>query len=68
MKKAAQYRQHAEECRTLAARTSDPEHKKMLMEMAETWNGLAKQRAEKIARQRRIAELEGSSGAEISDE
>jgi hypothetical protein len=35
------YRQFAEECRRLAARAEDREHKAILEEMAEVWSRLA---------------------------
>jgi len=37
---------------------SNGEHRRQLLEMAETWEGLAYDREEQIARQRRIAEME----------
>jgi hypothetical protein len=59
MHKASEYHLRAEECRALAARTPDPEHKQMLATMAETWENLAKQREALVARKARIAALEG---------
>ncbi|HTM61814.1 MAG TPA: hypothetical protein VL199_15790 [Burkholderiales bacterium] len=58
MQKASEYHQRAEECRLLAARTRDPEHKVLLAEMAETWETLARQREALLARKMRIAALE----------
>jgi hypothetical protein len=43
MKKVSEFRRHAEECRELATRTS-PEHRDMLLKMAETWDALARNR------------------------
>jgi hypothetical protein len=37
MKKVSEYRQHARECRDMAARTTDPNQRSMLLNMAETW-------------------------------
>ena len=56
MKKASEYRAHAEECRLLAARTVDPEHKGMLAKMGERWDGLANDREQYLVQQQRIAE------------
>jgi hypothetical protein len=58
MQKASEYHQRAAECRLLAARTRDPEHKMLLAEMAETWETLARQREALLARKMRIAALE----------
>ena len=63
MKKASEYQAHADECRALAAGTSNPEHKVMLAKMAETWEGLARERKERLERQKRIAALE--AGREV---
>jgi len=62
LKKASEYRGHAQECRLLAGRTSNFEHKAMLSKMAETWETLARDREAHVARQRRIAAFE-SAGA-----
>jgi hypothetical protein len=58
LKKASEYHKHAEECRTLAGRSLDPEHKAALIKMAETWEDLAKEREALVARKERIAALE----------
>jgi hypothetical protein len=42
MHMAAEYRQHAEECRRLAQQMVVPEDKRALTEVAETWETLAK--------------------------
>ncbi len=65
MKKASEYQLHADECRKLAAGTANPEHKAMLANMAETWESLARERIDRLARQERIAALE--SGLPRSD-
>jgi hypothetical protein len=44
MKKASEYRQHAQECRALAKGMEQGEHREQLLRMAETWEGLAEQR------------------------
>jgi hypothetical protein len=57
MKKASEYLEHAAECRTLAG-AAKPEHREMLLKMAETWENLAKDREEQLARQQRLAALD----------
>ena len=63
MKKASEYHEHAEECRLLAGRSLDPEHKDALIKMAETWENLAREREALVARKERIAALEVPSHA-----
>lgn len=63
MKKASEYRQHGKECRELAARSSNSEHRAAminLIKMAETWDKLARNRAAHVARLTRIEALTGS--------
>ena len=56
MKKASEYHEHATECRALAV-SAKGEHRSMLLKMAETWEGLARDREEQLARQQRISSL-----------
>ena len=44
MKKASEYRQHAEECRTLAKQVTEGPQRDQLLEMAKTWDALAEDR------------------------
>ena len=44
MKTASEYRKHAEECRVLAKQVPEGEHRDQLLEMARTWDNLAKDR------------------------
>ena len=44
MKKASEYRKHAQECRALARRMAHGDQRDQLLEMAEIWDKLAKQR------------------------
>jgi hypothetical protein len=44
MKKAKEYLQYGGECRELAARPSNSEHKNALLEMAATWSHIAADR------------------------
>ena len=50
MKKASEYRQHAEECRALARSMTDAAQRDQLLKMAETWDRLAAEREESQAR------------------
>jgi hypothetical protein len=50
MKKAAEYRQHAEECRLLARRANGNSERKQLLTMADTWENLAIERQLLMAR------------------
>jgi 2-oxo-4-hydroxy-4-carboxy--5-ureidoimidazoline (OHCU) decarboxylase len=45
MKKASEYRLHAQECRDLAAKMDEPAQREQLIEMAEHWEKLAADRA-----------------------
>jgi hypothetical protein len=58
MEKVSEYLTHAEDCRRLATFTSNVEHKAALIKMAETWEGLSRERAERLKRQQRIAALD----------
>jgi hypothetical protein len=54
VRKVEDYLQHAAECRQLAAATVNEEHRQMLLEMAKTWESLAQDRAEQLARLKRM--------------
>lgn len=47
MSDADSYRRNADECRKLALRMKDPEHKKQLEDMAAAWEAVANQRVKK---------------------
>ncbi len=49
MKKAEEYREHAAECRRLAAQMESGEQREALEEMARTWDQLAEDRAERAS-------------------
>jgi predicted transcriptional regulator len=49
--KISEYKRHAEECRKLALQMAIEEHRQMLLNMAATWDMLAKNRARKLANQ-----------------
>jgi hypothetical protein len=44
VKKASEYRRHAEECRALAKQMKQGEYRDQLLIMAETWDRLAAER------------------------
>jgi hypothetical protein len=67
MKKASEYRQHAEECRILARRMDQGIHRDQLLEMAETWERLAAERSELVRRHPELA-LEGEQREELEKE
>jgi hypothetical protein len=48
VKKASEYRLHAEECRQLAARMDVGAQRNQLLEMAATWDKLAAERSEMV--------------------
>ena len=64
LQKASEYHLRAEECRGLAARTANSEHKTLLAGMAETWEQLAQQRETLLARRQRIAAIEATRDAQ----
>ena len=44
MKKLSEYEEHVRECKQLAQFATSPEHRQMLLNMAETWQALADER------------------------
>jgi hypothetical protein len=50
MKTSTQYREFAEECERLAEEAKNPQHKKVLREMAEVWRALAEEAEKKSTR------------------
>ena len=48
MKKVSEYRQHAAECRALAAKMAVDENRGQMLEMAATWDRLADERAQAL--------------------
>jgi hypothetical protein len=54
MKTAFEYRQHAEECRTLANQMPAGEQREQLLEMARTWDSLADTREGLVHRRREL--------------
>lgn len=67
MKKASEYRRHAEECRALAERMQSGEQRDQLLEMAETWENLAAERAALVLRHPELG-LSGEHAEEVATE
>ena len=65
MKTAAEYRQHTEECRGLAKQMSEGEQRNQLLEMARTWDNLARDREQLV---RNHPELDTSKKPTSSEE
>ena len=65
MKKASEYRRHAEECRTLAKNMKPGAQRDQLLEMASTWETLAVERTELIHRHPELG-LHGEREEEIA--
>lgn len=63
MRKASEYRQHADECRLLAKRMDSGEQRDQLLTMAATWEQLAQERSDLVRRHPELA-LEGERGEE----
>jgi hypothetical protein len=55
MKKASEYRLHAQECRSLANAMDQGEQRDQLLEMAATWDRLAEERSELVRRNPELA-------------
>ena len=55
MKKASEYRVHAQECRALANTMDQGEQRDQLLEMAATWERLAEERSEFVRRNPELA-------------
>jgi hypothetical protein len=55
MKKASEYREHAEQCRKLAKGMPPGEQRDQLAEMAVTWDRLAEERSDLIRRHPELA-------------
>jgi hypothetical protein len=57
VRKIEDYLKHAAACRQMANNATNADHRQMLLQMVETWEGLAKDRSEQLARQRRMSIL-----------
>ena len=58
MRKIEEYKEHAEECRTLARRSKSQADRDMLMNMATTWESLAEGRTRSMEIKNRLATME----------
>jgi hypothetical protein len=65
MKKASEYRHHAEECRALAAKMEFGDQRDQLLRMARQWDELAKDRAALIHMHPELA-LDGEHAEEFT--
>jgi hypothetical protein len=65
MKKASEYRQHAEECLSLAKGLPAGEQRDQLLKMAETWRTLAADRTTLILRHPELG-LKGEHHEEVA--
>jgi len=64
MKKASEYREHAEECRTLSKQMQG-EQREQTLDLARTWDNLAEDRSILVRRHPEIG-LEGEHREEMS--
>jgi hypothetical protein len=64
MQKVEDYRKHAEECRMMAGRSRAPAERDMLLNMANTWDGLAQARLAQIAQQQRMKDIASGPGGD----
>jgi hypothetical protein len=61
--KVSDYHKHADECRKLAGLSSLPDIREQLLKLAESWDQLAEQRKQEIARGKvRAISASGSRG------
>jgi hypothetical protein len=58
VRKVEDFLQHAAECRQMATAAASQEHREMLLQMAQTWESLARDRRDLIAR----SKLSSASG------
>jgi len=61
MKKASEYRKHADECRRMLASFATAEQKAMLENMAKTWDTLADDRERQVVQRGRLTRFETST-------
>lgn len=64
MKKASEYRQHAQECRDLAKQMPEGDKRNQLLEMARTWENLADERSDLVRRHPELG-LDGEHQEEV---
>jgi hypothetical protein len=66
MQKVEEYRIHAEGCRAMARRARSARERDLLLNMARTWDDLATNRVEQIARKQRIEGLLGGDDVALA--
>jgi hypothetical protein len=66
MRQVYEYQQRAAEFRQMAARSSNDYCRGQLLHMADTWESLARDRAQQIESQKRIAALETYANGDAS--
>jgi hypothetical protein len=57
MQRLREYLEHAETCRAMAAKASDPERKRELLDLAAKWAFLAEERERLLESRKRLAEM-----------
>jgi hypothetical protein len=67
VKKASEYRQHAAECRILAASMELGEDRDQLLEIAATWESLANERLKLLSRHPELATDDERDGERNED-
>jgi hypothetical protein len=68
VKKASEYRKHAEECRALARQMKQGEYREQLLVMADTWDRLAEEREASLAGEVEAAVKEGPEQSRIKSD
>jgi hypothetical protein len=63
LKKASEYRQHAQECRDLAVQMDSDQQRELMLRMAEHWENLA---ADRLALLKRHPELADEGGPALA--
>ena len=67
MRKIEDYLKHAAECRQMANNAVNEDQRKMLLQMVETWEGLARDRLEQITRQQRMSQFDVRGRTQTTD-
>ncbi len=58
MRKALEFREHAQECRLLASKAQNPDQRAQLIKMAETWESLAESRERMVRESESLEEFD----------
>jgi hypothetical protein len=62
LKKVLEFQEHAHQCRILAASASNRAHREMLSKTAEAWDALAKDREQRLSRQKPSSDPQTENG------